>query len=139
MSRHPPGPFMELPISMETYHQLSRASSNAGYQQEIWEIGAIAIQEWVAHNSPESIPLSMRGGFQWKQLFLPNGTVLRTIFSGKHYHCIVEEDQVRYNGEATSPSGFANMCGVRRNAWKVIWVLFPNTQTWKLASSLRQR
>lgn len=31
-------------------------------------------------------------GYQWKRVFLPDGTVLRTIFDGKKYHCIVNVD-----------------------------------------------
>jgi hypothetical protein len=79
-------------------------------------------------------------GFQWKHLFLPNGTLLRTIFNGKNFHCLVEEDHIRYNGQIISPSGFANAVGgVRRNAWKVIWVLFPDSSVWKLAGTLRTK
>jgi hypothetical protein len=45
-------------------------------------------------------------GYQWKHLFLPNGTLLRTIFNDR---------------KIISPSGFANAVGgVQRNAWKAI-------------------
>jgi hypothetical protein len=77
-------------------------------------------------------------GYQWKSLFLPNGTLLRTVFNGKNFHCLVEDDRIHFNGQSVSPSGFANAVGgMRRNAWKVIWVLFPNTSEWKLAGTLR--
>jgi len=55
-------------------------------------------------------------GYQWKKLFLPDGTVLRTIYKGKNYHCIVENDGLRYDGKETSPNQFVNpFGGVRRN------------------------
>jgi len=107
---------------------------------ETWEIGAAAIRDWMARNDPETFGMPTTSGYQWKQLFLPNGTVLRTVFDGKNYHCVVEDDHIRYNGEVTSPSGFANAVGgVRRNAWKSIWILFPNSSVWKLAGTLRTK
>jgi hypothetical protein len=131
---------MTLPISHEIYQQLISAAGQSGFVHEDWQIGAMAIREWMTRNSPESFPMPTTSGYQWKHLFLPNGTLLRTVFRGKNYHCLVEQDQILYNGLASSPSGFANTIGgVNRNAWKVIWVLFPNSHTWKLAAELRAK
>jgi hypothetical protein len=133
-------PDMSLPISLETYQQLVSASVQSGFQQEVWEIGAAAIRDWMVRNNPDSFGMPVTSGYQWKHVFLPNGTLLRTIFNGKNFHCLVEDDQIRYIGERVSPSGFANAVGgVHRNAWKVIWILFPNTSVWKQAGSLRAR
>lgn len=136
----PPPPEMTLPISLEAYQQLLGASGRTGFSKEIWEIGAAAIHDWLARNEPEVFGMPVTNGYQWKHLFLPNGTLLRTVFKGQNHHCLVEGDKLLYKGAAMSPSEFANAVGgVRRNAWKVIWVLFPNTSTWKHASSLRGR
>jgi hypothetical protein len=135
-----PTPGMALAISLEQYQQLISASLKSGFAKEAWEIGAAAIHEWLVRNDPESFAMPATSGYQWKNLFLPNGTLLRTIFNGKNFHCLVEEDHIRYKGEMTSPSGFANAVGgVRRNAWKVIWILFPNSSVWKLAGALRKK
>jgi hypothetical protein len=131
---------MSLPISLETYQRLLTASGKSGFQKEYWEIGDIAVRDWLARNAPESFGKPATAGYQWKHLFLPNGTVLRTVFEGKNHHCIVENDEIHYNGSKTSPSGFANAVGgVRRNAWKVIWILFPNSSVWELAGTLRAK
>jgi hypothetical protein len=131
---------MALPISLELYQQLVTASLKSGFEKEAWEIGAAAIREWMIRNNPESFAMPATSGYQWKHLFLPNGTLLRTIFNGKNFHCLVEEDHIRYNRQIISPSGFANAVGgVRRNAWKVIWILFPNSSVWKLAGALRTK
>jgi hypothetical protein len=129
---------MTLPISLETYQQLISASVRTGFEQEAWEIGAAAIRDWMIRNDPEAFAIAATRGYQWKHIFLPNGTLLRTIFNGKNFHCLVEDDHICYNGEQMSPSGFANAVGgVRRNAWKVVWILFPNSSVWKLAGTLR--
>ena len=129
---------MQLPISVETYQQLISASTATAFQLEDWEIGAIAIKKWLVRHEPDSFNLPATKGFQWKCLFLPEGTLLRTIFNGKNYHCRVEDDHILYNGTPISPSGFVNAVGgVRRNAWKAVWLLFPRSETWKLAATLR--
>src|SRR4051812_48331046 len=133
MKTRPPATSMTLPISHEIYQQLVTASCEGGFEKEDWEIAAIAIREWMTRNSPDSFNMPPTSGYQWKHLFLPNGTLLRTVFNGKNHHCLVEHDHIRYNGRATSPSGFVNSVGgVNRNAWQVIWILFPNAPTWKL-------
>lgn len=140
MKKYPSDGGVPLNVPLETWQQLNMASLRSGLTLEPWEIGAKAVHDYLARNSPESLSLPCTTGYQWKQLFLPKGTLLRTVFNGKHYHCVVEEGGLRYNGEATSPSGFANAVGgVRRNAWRVIWVLFPDTSEWKLADSLRTK
>jgi hypothetical protein len=139
MNRSPPHPRMDVPIEMATYSMLREASANTGYQKEIWEIAAEAFRDWLVRNSPDSFALPKTTGFQWKDVFLPTGTMLRTVFQGKNYHCIVEADHLQYQGKEISPSGFANgVGGAGRNAWKVIWVLLPDTTIWRLASALRQ-
>ncbi len=139
MNRSPPQPQMAVTIAMETYTKLCAASSDTGYQKEVWEIASEAVRDWLVRNAPDSFDMPTISGVQWKDVFLPSGTLLRTIFQGKNYHAIVEGDKLLHDGEATSPSRFANgVGGAGRNAWKVIWVLFPKTTTWKLAQTLRQ-
>ena len=81
---------------------------------------------------------SDRAGYQWKQLFLPAGTKLRASFGGKPSFAFVVGDDVQYDGQAVSPSGFANRHGSgNRNAWKVIWLRFPGSEQWLLADVCR--
>ncbi len=138
MRRQHPYPKMEIPISMPAYRQLLDASGRTGYEKEDWEIAAEAIEEWMRRHHPDAIPMPAAAGYQWKSQFLPNGTLLRTVFGGTNYHCLVEGDRILYNGQAVSPSGFVNAVGgIRRNAWRSIWILFPESKDWKLANSLR--
>jgi hypothetical protein len=131
---------MTLPIPLELYQQLLTVSASNRFEKEAWEIGASAIRDWMIRNSPESFAMPVTSGYQWKHLFLPNGTLLRTIFNGKNFHCLIEDDHIRYNGQITSPSGFVNAVGgVRRSAWKAIWILFPDSSTWKQAGALRPK
>lgn len=91
VERQPSSPCTALPISIELYQQLASASIRSGFKQEAWEIGAAAIREWMTRNNPDSFAMPPTSGYQWKHVFLPNGTLLRTIFNGKNFHCLVEE------------------------------------------------
>lgn len=140
MRRHHPSPAEHIPVSMQICHQLKFASMHSDDDKQDWEIAAEAIDDWMRLHSPGAIPGPATAGVQWKRLFLPNGTLLRTVFDGKNHHCMVEGDALHYDGKAVSPSGFVNAVGgIRRNAWKCTWILFPNTKDWKLADTLRNR
>jgi hypothetical protein len=140
MKKHHPHPAMELPISMEIHQQLNLYACKSGFELEDWEVGAIALRDWLARHAPDTFRMPVTAGYQWKRLFLPHGTLLRTIFKGKNYHCMVDQDQLLHDGVATSPSTFVNAVGgVNRNAWNVVWIMFPQTQSWKLAADLRVR
>lgn len=138
MSRHHPAPRAEILVSAEIHGQLLSAAMKTFFEKETWEIAAEAIDEWTRRHNPDALPGPAYAGYQWKGLFLPNGTVLRTVFGGKNHHCIVEGDALLYNGKPISPSGFVNAVGgLRRNAWNCAWILFPESQDWKLARTLR--
>jgi hypothetical protein len=138
MNRPHPTPLMDFPISIKLYHELLAAAFDTGFEKEYWEVGAEALADWLRRHKPEAIEMAKAAGYQWKQVFLPNGTLLRTVFNGKNHHCKVEDDKIHHEGRAVSPSGFVNAIGgIRRNAWKSLWVLLPDEKTWKLADSLR--
>jgi hypothetical protein len=136
--RHHPGAFNHIAVSQELYQQLELASIKSGFEKEVWEFAAEALDQWTRRHNPDALLMPATRGYQWKSVFLPEGTLLRTVFGGKNHHCMVEADQILYQGAAISPSGFVNAVGgMRRNAWRCIWILFPNTLEWKLAETLR--
>lgn len=81
---------------------------------------------------------SEAAGYQWKQLFLPQGTKLRASFGKESYFAAVMGDQIKCGEQSLSPSAFANLkgCG-NRNAWKAIWLLLPGSEQWLLADVVR--
>lgn len=77
-------------------------------------------------------------GYQWKQLFLPNGTELRTIYCGRSLYATVENEQIISDSGPTTPSRLANSkgCG-SRNAWQTIWLRLPGGTRWQRAADCR--
>ena len=77
-------------------------------------------------------------GYQWKQLFLPEGTRLRASFGKAPYTAVVQGGQIRCGEQTLSPSAFANLRGGgNRNAWRAVWLRFPDGGQWVLADTCR--
>jgi hypothetical protein len=97
-----------------------------------------ALRAWLATHSPTTMDREPEAGYQWKELFLPEGTLLRTTFNSHTTHAEVQGDRILCNDQALSPSQFANqLSGGGRNAWKVIWLRFPRSHVWKRAIHFR--
>ncbi|MES3021880.1 MAG: hypothetical protein V4857_09890 [Pseudomonadota bacterium] len=135
-----PQAFAQIPVSQHAYAQLLGGAVVSPGEKEEWQIAEEAIEEWTCRHNPEGLTESANSGYQWKALFLPHGTLLRTAFKCKNHHCVVEGEAILYDGRAFSPSGFVNAVGgMRRNAWKCLWIRLPNSGEWKLAETLRSR
>jgi len=99
------------------------------------------VHRWLAVEK-ERLALSKNGptmrGYQWKNLFLPDGTQLRTCHLGVIEYakvngdCIVAED-----GATLTPSRFANRHGAGRNAWRSVWIRYPGEAHWRRAANCR--
>jgi 5-methylcytosine-specific restriction endonuclease McrA len=81
-------------------------------------------------------------GYLWKyknsKVFLPHGSDVRMSYKGKDHIALVEGNDLIYNGSITTPATLANnVAGHSRNAWRDLWIKFPNDDTWILADDLR--
>jgi hypothetical protein len=78
-------------------------------------------------------------GYQWKNLFLPEGTSLRTSHRGVIEFAKVVGDHIVSEDGASLTSQFANRHGKGRNAWRFIWVRYPGDEYWIRAANCRVR
>jgi hypothetical protein len=129
-------------IPMPVFLEICDYREHTGCKQEISEMAGVAIQQWLQRQRTESLKgkgqVPGLSGYQWKRLFLPDGTALRTVVKGCQLRAKVEEAKIVFEGRAVSPSQFANSAGaVGRNAWKAIWLLFPGSGGWMLAADCR--
>ena len=77
-------------------------------------------------------------GFQWKNVFLPEGTHLRTCYLHTIEFAKVMGDRIRSDdGEYLTPSLFANRHTTGRNAWRFVWLRFPGDDYWIRADNCR--
>ncbi|QBE64447.1 hypothetical protein [Pseudoduganella lutea] len=77
-------------------------------------------------------------GFQWKNLFLPDGTHLRTRHGDTVEFAKVCGDRiVSDDGAVLTPSQFVNRHLKGRNAWRFVWLRFPGNEHWLRAGDCR--
>ena len=101
------------------------------------------VQRWIAIDT-ERLALRKNGppirGFQWKNLFLPDGTRLRTSYCHTTEFAKVQGDHiVSDDGARLTPSLFANRHAKGRNAWRFVWLRFPGNDDWSRAADCRTR
>ena len=106
--------------------------------QEPFVIEAIRNYINPAPAAPQQPAAASEAGYQWKQVFLPEGTRLRASFGRQSYFATVVGMEIKYDGHAVSPSCFANLHGSgNRNAWKAVWLRLPGSDEWLLADVCR--
>jgi len=131
-----------LPASLETYQGLGNFMYTHGLKQEMYELVDIAITEWMARFLEQQSCRSAAtlDGYQWKCLFLPSGTTLRTLYKRKNYLAHVEGSDLLYEGRTVTPGQFVNtVAKCERNAWRTLWLRFPNEDEWQPAMALRKK
>jgi hypothetical protein len=80
-------------------------------------------------------------GYQWLNVFLPNGTQLKMTYRGKTSFAEVRNKKIMFGGEDVSPSEFVSRVAnnTSRNAWRDIWMKRPDDKDWVFSDDLRRR
>jgi hypothetical protein len=113
-------------VYLDLAYQLRRSGDMRGPD----EIIALAIRSWMAGRTGTA----SRRGYQWQELFLPEGTELKMRYRGIWYYAAVEKDQLVYAGETVSPREWCLLVtGTVRNAWRDIWIRRSANECWTRA------
>lgn len=136
-------PAIDVPVPVQVFNDLCAYRERSGDRRDLALLAGTAIAHWLALQAQQPALHAGRravSGYQWKNVFLPSGTLLRTLYRGQPYHAAVDGDDILFDGRKVSPSEFVNgLGGAARNAWQRIWILFPNEATWLLAAHLRNQ
>ena len=112
-----------------------------GNKRSLNELIEEVLQDWLAQTSrddPETAHEAARG-YQWKSLFLPDGTLLRFMYDGQYVEASVVGNEIRYQGWAYSPRQLIyHITGTVRNAWRTLWIRSPGDFRWHLADTRRR-
>lgn len=131
---------ISVPISTQQFLDLAGFLNNNGDARDPSLAIADAIDYWMDNASwkPELLRQSVARGYQWKSLFLPDGTEVRMQYKGQYHYAKVEGDQLVYEGAPTTPGSLANtIASSSRNAWRDLWVKRPADAEWRLADECR--
>jgi hypothetical protein len=77
-----------------------------GGVQDVSEAINAALEFWLDAKTalpPGADPANLRG-YQWKSVFLPEGTVLRSWSYGEHNYARVEGDKIMHEGRSVTPN-----------------------------------
>lgn len=121
-------------LALQEYLQFS--DSKLSVEQSV----VLAIREWLANNgaSGKGDAADLFRGYQWKNIFLPHATRLRMSYDHTTYYAEVVGDAIQYQGRPISPRGFTMaIAGSGRNAWRDLFIKFPDSRLWKRASLCR--
>jgi hypothetical protein len=131
---------ISVPISTEQFLELADFLKSSGDPRDPVDMVGVAITYWLDNASwkPELLSESDTKGYQWKTLFLPDGTQIRMQYKGSYSYAKVEGDELIYGGKSISPASLANtIAGSSRNAWRDLWIKRPADKEWKLADECR--
>jgi hypothetical protein len=128
-------------LTMAALTGLAARSEPGSSSEQLSDVIAAAVDFWLDRHeaSPTSAEPVLRG-YQWKSLFLPEGTMLRSWSYGEHRYAIVEGDRIMHEGVAVSPNQFArSFARTTRNAWTDLFVRRPGDKNYQVASLLRRQ
>lgn len=132
---------VSLQVDTDTLLRLISQLKLRGGTLDIAEAITSAIDLWLREQSKLSAgsdPASVRG-YQWKTLFLPDGTELRSWSYGEHNYARVIGDEIIHKGKAVSPNQFAQAFARSfRNAWTDLYIRRPEDKQFQLADRLRK-
>ncbi|WP_332854876.1 hypothetical protein [Duganella sp. S19_KUP01_CR8] len=131
---------MTVQLPTDTLLKLIERLRRRGGSQDLSDAMTLALERWLADPgafAPGADPSGLHG-YQWKTLFLPEGTVLKSWSYGENNYACVEGDQIIHNGRAVSPNQFAqSFARSTRNAWHDLFIRRPGDKTFKMACRLR--
>lgn len=128
-----------LPISDALHLELHLLETRPGVKLD--DFVTEFLKRWLAADK-ERLALRKNGrairGFQWKNVFLPEGTTLRTSYRDTvEFVKVVGDRIVSEDGTPLTPSLFANRYAKGRNAWRLVWLRFPGEDHWIRAAHCR--
>jgi hypothetical protein len=112
-----------------------------GGVQDVSEAINAALEFWLDAKTalPAGADPSNLRGYQWKSLFLPEGTVLRSWSYGEHNYARVEGDKIVHEGRSVTPNEFARyFARTARNAWFDLSIRRPGDKQFTMANVLRK-
>jgi hypothetical protein len=124
---------LSVQVPTGLYVDVAAHLRKSGDQRTPDDVVALALKNWL-----RSSPRRKGAGYQWKELFLPDGTELRMRYRGIFYYAAVQGDQLMYCSDPVSPRGFVLMVtGTVRNPWRDLWIRRSASEVWTRADTWR--
>jgi hypothetical protein len=128
-------------VPTHVHAQLMQFLKNMGDGRTAEQVVELALRVWMRDEckTAQRPAFPAMRGYQWKSLFLPEGTVLRMEYKGQCYYAEVRGEHLMFEGRAYSPRQLAiHISGCVRNAWREFWIRCPGDTMWHLADTRRR-
>jgi hypothetical protein len=124
---------LSVQVPTRLYLDLAYQLRRSGDTRHPDEVVILALKTWLDTGKTRS-----GLGYQWKELFLPDGTELRMRYRGIYYYAKILGDKLNYAGESVSPRDWGLMVtGTVRNAWRDVWIRRGVNEGWTRAAMWR--
>jgi hypothetical protein len=135
--------FTTVTVALPTHTLLTLIEQlkRRGASQDLSEAISAAVECWLADQKqfPKTADPNGLHGYQWKCLFLPEGTVLRSWSYGENNYACVEGDEIIHRGRSVTPNEFARaFARTNRNAWLDLRIRRPGDKQFRQADLLRK-
>jgi hypothetical protein len=95
-----------------------------------------AIRDWM--HARQQRPRGQ--GYQWKDVFLPDGTELMFRHQHEAYFAQVRDGYLMFDGQSTSPHAWLReLAGGKRNPWRDLYIRTSWRDAWVRAAQWRGR
>ncbi|EGR3946584.1 hypothetical protein QMT39_002117 [Vibrio cholerae] len=111
------------------------------YPNGVTPVMVTVLEDFLDRTADFFEPLTRQNeGIHWGNLFLPNGTQIRTRYYGEYLVADITNNAIVWNGDHYS--SIAQVTNSMRgdtsnNAWKVLEIKRPQDTKWQLAERLR--
>lgn len=132
--------WVSVPIESSQIQRLIDQLGRRGGAPDLQQALADAIELWLVEQRKLQVGGAPRSvhGYQWKTVFLPDGTLLRTVSYHDEQCAQVQGNEIIFNGRVVTPNQLAHWAGRgTRNAWNDIYVRRPQDKYYIHASRLR--
>src|ERR1700741_160081 len=112
---------VSVQISSVLFLELANYLQEFGDERDPAEVVEAALTSWLCVARGELQEAEVRG-YQWKRLFLPEGTELKMNYRGSNAFAKVVGDAIIYQGQPTTPNQVAaEVAGTASTAGEVSW------------------
>lgn len=141
---------ISIPVYTKTFLMLANFLQEQGSNKDPVIAVEDAIHYWMDNASwkqedlmPELFTTGSRG-YTWKyknnSIFLPHDAEIRMRYKRQYHYAKIECDEIKFQGVSVSPSTLVKtITGNCRNAWRDLWIKYPNSDEWKLADDSRRQ
>jgi hypothetical protein len=131
----------QVSLSVQLPEVIARRLTQAAAARDVSVTALVleAIENALPALDPTDQEQQGKHGYRWKDIFLPDGTMLSFNYKGTTHLATVAKTEILYEGRSVSPSEFVNsISGAVRNAWRDIWVKRPSDPEPQPAYELRR-